>query len=140
MGDQAGDRFLASGGEEALCFEMAMSLDAGNGIQDSATTTVWTIAVEQVAGNPKLAPGSLPVLRLARRDILVGVLLSVLRLGPLHDLERLGDRPSVLVGSSLDVLVTNIRLAHLEVGVHAAAGETHRRRLLVFGAGGSSSR
>jgi hypothetical protein len=52
MGDQAGDRFLASGGEEALCFEMAMSLDAGNGIQGSATTMVWTIAVEQVAGNP----------------------------------------------------------------------------------------
>jgi hypothetical protein len=52
MGDQAGDRYLAPGGEEALCFEVAMSLGAGNEVQSSATSTTWTIAAEQVAGNP----------------------------------------------------------------------------------------
>src|SRR5262245_41535882 len=52
--------------------------------------------------------------------------LAVLGLGPLHDVERLGDRPAVLVGRGLDVLVRDVLLAHLEVGVHATAGETHR--------------
>jgi hypothetical protein len=29
-----------------------MGLDAGNEIQGSGTSTIWTIALEQVAGNP----------------------------------------------------------------------------------------
>jgi hypothetical protein len=52
MGDQTGDRVLAPGGREALCFELRMGLDAGNEIQGSGTSTIWTIALEQVAGNP----------------------------------------------------------------------------------------
>lgn len=52
MGDQPGDRFLAAGEHETLCFEMRMSLAAGNQHQGAVTRTGWTIATEQVAGNP----------------------------------------------------------------------------------------
>ena len=52
MGDQPGDRFIAAGGQETLCFEMRMTLAAGNEHQAAKTRTHWTIAAEQVAGNP----------------------------------------------------------------------------------------
>jgi hypothetical protein len=51
IGGHAGDRVLAAGQREALCFEIEMPLDAGNEFQGAVTATVWTIATEQVAGN-----------------------------------------------------------------------------------------
>jgi hypothetical protein len=51
VGGHAGDRVLAAGQHEALCFEIEMPLDAGNEFQGAVTASVWTIATEQVAGN-----------------------------------------------------------------------------------------
>ncbi len=52
MGQQAGDRILGPGQRETLCIEITMPLDAGNAYQGAATSTTWTIAAEQVEGNP----------------------------------------------------------------------------------------
>jgi hypothetical protein len=52
VGGNAGDRHLAAGKRETLCFEIEMPLDAGNEFQGSSTASVWTLAMEQVAGNP----------------------------------------------------------------------------------------
>src|SRR6185369_5192603 len=73
---------------------------------------------------PDLAPGR----RL--RAVLVRVTSLVLGLCPLEDVECLGNGAAVLIGGPLDVLVRDVRLAHLEVGIHAATGQTHVRRLL----------
>ena len=51
IGGHAGDRVLAPGQSEALCFEIEMPLDAGNEFQGAVTASVWTIATEQVDGN-----------------------------------------------------------------------------------------
>jgi hypothetical protein len=51
IGRHAGDRLLAAGQREALCFEIEMPLDAGNEFQGATTASVWTIAMEQVDGN-----------------------------------------------------------------------------------------
>ena len=51
LGGHSGDRVLAAGQHEALCFEIHMPLDAGNEFQGAITASVWTIATEQVAGN-----------------------------------------------------------------------------------------
>ena len=51
IGGHAGDRVLAAGQREALCFDIELPLDAGNEFQGAVTATVWTIATEQVAGN-----------------------------------------------------------------------------------------
>lgn len=51
IGGHAGDRVLAPGQREALCFEIEMPLDAGNEFQGAMTASVWTIATEQVDGN-----------------------------------------------------------------------------------------
>ncbi len=51
IGGHAGDRLLAPGQREALCFEIEMPLDAGNEFQGATTASVWTIATEQVDGN-----------------------------------------------------------------------------------------
>lgn len=52
MGHQSGDRLLAPGQHETLCFEISMPLDAGNQYQGATTSTTWTIVAEQAAGNP----------------------------------------------------------------------------------------
>ena len=52
MGNQSGDRLLAPGRHETLCFEIAMPLDLGNEYQGATTSTTWTIVAEQTAGNP----------------------------------------------------------------------------------------
>jgi hypothetical protein len=52
MGAQPGDRILAPGQLETLCFEVGMPLDAGNEYQGATTSTSWTIVAEQEAGNP----------------------------------------------------------------------------------------
>lgn len=51
IGGHAGDRLLAPGQRDALCFEIEMPLDAGNEFQGAMTASVWTIAAEQVDGN-----------------------------------------------------------------------------------------
>lgn len=51
IGGHAGDRLLAPGQREALCFEIEMPLEAGNEFQGAVTASVWTIATEQVEGN-----------------------------------------------------------------------------------------
>ena len=52
------------------------------------------------------------------------VRLAVLRLGALHDGNRLGDPTcTILVSGALEVLVGDVVLAHLEVGIHASAGQ-----------------
>src|SRR6476660_5434634 len=76
------------------------------------------------------AAGVGPRMRSAiRRDGLLRplgcVLTLILRLGPLEDVEGLGDRASVLVGGALQILVGDVGFAHLEVGVHAAARQAH---------------
>jgi hypothetical protein len=52
MGGQPGDRILGPGEREALCIEIRMRFDAGNEYQGATTSTTWTIAAEQEAGNP----------------------------------------------------------------------------------------
>jgi len=52
MGGQSGDRILAPGQRETLCFEVGMPLDAGNEYQGATTSTSWTIVAEQETGNP----------------------------------------------------------------------------------------
>src|SRR3954447_22008562 len=59
-------------------------------------------------------------------DVFLGVLLPVLRFGPAHDVERLGDRVAVLFGGALDVLVGDVGRAHLAMSIHAATRQTHR--------------
>jgi hypothetical protein len=52
IGHHPGDRVLAAGEREMLCFEITIPLEAGNEIQGSSIASDWTIAIEQVAGNP----------------------------------------------------------------------------------------
>jgi hypothetical protein len=52
MGGQSGDRVLAAGQRETLCFEITMPIETGNEYQGATTFTTWTIAAEQEAGNP----------------------------------------------------------------------------------------
>jgi hypothetical protein len=52
MGQQVGDRELAPGDREILCFELTTPLDLGNEFQGSTTSTTWQVASEQTAGNP----------------------------------------------------------------------------------------
>src|SRR5205085_2295417 len=66
------------------------------------------------------------------RSVFLRVALAILVLRPLHDVERLGDAPAVLVGGPLDVFVRDVRLAHLEVGVHASARQAHVDLLLGY--------
>jgi hypothetical protein len=51
-GGQPGDRVLAPEEAETLCFEVTMSLSAGNEYQGASASTTWTIAAEQEASNP----------------------------------------------------------------------------------------
>ena len=52
QGAQAGDRSLAAGANENLCFAWSFPLSSGNGFQDAATTATFTFAAEQTANNP----------------------------------------------------------------------------------------
>jgi hypothetical protein len=52
QGAQAGDRNLASGASEPLCFAWSLALATGNAYQNAATTATFTFAAEQTANNP----------------------------------------------------------------------------------------
>jgi spore coat-associated protein N len=50
-GQQTGDRALAPGANEVLCFNVSLPVATGNEFQNSATTTTLTFAAEQTANN-----------------------------------------------------------------------------------------
>jgi len=52
QGDQAGDRTIASGANEQLCFGWSLPLATGDAFQDATTTTTFTFAAEQTSNNP----------------------------------------------------------------------------------------
>lgn len=52
QGSDAGDRVLAAGGTEVLCFNVTLPLSASNTSQGLATTATFTFDAEQTANNP----------------------------------------------------------------------------------------
>lgn len=52
QGADAGDRVLASGASEVLCFRVALPLAADNTVQGDSTTATFTFSAEQTANNP----------------------------------------------------------------------------------------
>jgi hypothetical protein len=52
QGAQTGDRNVASGGTDNLCFSWAFDINAGNAYQAAATTATFNFAAEQTANNP----------------------------------------------------------------------------------------
>jgi hypothetical protein len=52
QGAQAGDRTLASGGSEQLCFAWSLPLATGDAFQGATTTTTFTFDAEQTQNNP----------------------------------------------------------------------------------------
>lgn len=51
-GAQAGDRNVAAGATDQLCFSWAFPLASGNGFQNAATSATFSFAAEQTANNP----------------------------------------------------------------------------------------
>ena len=51
-GAQAGDRVLAPGANEKLCFLVSLPANTGNEYQGATTTTTLTFTAEQIANNP----------------------------------------------------------------------------------------
>jgi predicted ribosomally synthesized peptide with SipW-like signal peptide len=52
QGSQAGDRTLAAGANETLCFYVTLALSTPNSAQGATTTTTFTFDAEQTANNP----------------------------------------------------------------------------------------
>jgi hypothetical protein len=52
QGAQAGDRTLAGGAQETLCFRVTLALSAPNSLQGQSTTATFTFDAEQTANNP----------------------------------------------------------------------------------------
>lgn len=52
QGAQAGDRTLAAGANEDLCFAWSLPSTTGNAFQTATTTATFTFAAEQTASNP----------------------------------------------------------------------------------------
>lgn len=52
QGPHAGDRVLAAGTSEDLCFAWSLPLATGNAFQAAATTATFTFDAEQTANNP----------------------------------------------------------------------------------------
>jgi hypothetical protein len=51
-GDDSGDRTLAAGASETLCFRVSLPSSTGNGAQGATTTTTFTFDAEQTSSNP----------------------------------------------------------------------------------------
>ena len=51
-GNQSGDRVLAGGASENLCFAWSLPSGTGNAFQGATTTATFTFASEQTANNP----------------------------------------------------------------------------------------
>ncbi len=52
QGAQGGDRNVASGGTDSLCFSWSFPLNSDNSYQNATTTATFTFAAEQTANNP----------------------------------------------------------------------------------------
>lgn len=52
QGAQAGDRALAGGANEILCFRATLPLSTGNSFQSTATNVTFTFDAEQTVNNP----------------------------------------------------------------------------------------
>ena len=52
QGNQAGDRSLAAGASETLCFRVALALSTGNTYASATTTATFTFDAEQTRNNP----------------------------------------------------------------------------------------
>jgi len=52
QGAQAGDRVLAGGASEVLCFRVSLPIGTGNTFQGVSSTATFTFAAEQTANNP----------------------------------------------------------------------------------------
>jgi hypothetical protein len=52
QGAQAGDRNLAAGAAEALCFRVSLPLTSGNTLQGASSAATFTFDAEQTANNP----------------------------------------------------------------------------------------
>src|SRR5262245_6092539 len=52
QGGQTGDRELAGGTSEVLCFRVRLPIGTGNGFQDAATSATFTFSAEQTGNNP----------------------------------------------------------------------------------------
>jgi spore coat-associated protein N len=52
QGNQAGDRTLAAGTNETLCFKASLPLGTTNAFQGATSTYTFTFAAEQTANNP----------------------------------------------------------------------------------------
>jgi predicted ribosomally synthesized peptide with SipW-like signal peptide len=52
QGAQAGDRSLAAGASEVLCFRVSLSLATGNAMQAQGSNATFTFDAEQTANNP----------------------------------------------------------------------------------------
>lgn len=52
QGSQSGDRTLAAGASEQLCFAWSLPASTGNAYQGATTTTTFTFAAEQTSSNP----------------------------------------------------------------------------------------
>jgi spore coat-associated protein N len=51
-GDDTGDRTLAAGANETLCFRVSLPSSTGNSAQGATTTTTFTFDAEQTSSNP----------------------------------------------------------------------------------------
>jgi spore coat-associated protein N len=51
-GADTGDRVLAAGANETLCFRVSLPSSTGNGAQGATTTTTFTFDAEQTSSNP----------------------------------------------------------------------------------------
>ena len=51
-GGDTGDRTLAAGANETLCFRVSLPSSTGNGAQGATTTTTFTFDAEQTSSNP----------------------------------------------------------------------------------------
>ena len=52
QGANAGDRTLAAGGSEVLCFRVSLALSTGNAYQGATSAATFTFDAEQTANNP----------------------------------------------------------------------------------------
>jgi hypothetical protein len=52
QGAQTGDRTLAGGASEVLCFRVSLPLSAGNTLQGATSDATFTFDAEQTANNP----------------------------------------------------------------------------------------
>jgi hypothetical protein len=52
QGANAGDRNLAAGTSEVLCFRVSLPLSTGNGLQGASSAATFTFDAEQTANNP----------------------------------------------------------------------------------------